>query len=66
MPVVELIAEGADLSQIQAYSYPKLDKLLQQALKNQAVPDVTAITANAAADKKGGKPPAKGKGASVA
>jgi len=65
MPPAETLAEGQDPTQIANYSYPRLDKLLQMALKQQVVPDITLIQANAEKDKKGGKPAAgKGKGAS--
>jgi hypothetical protein len=33
MPPIETIAEGADNTKIENYNYPRLDKLLQQAIK---------------------------------
>jgi hypothetical protein len=65
MPSVEVLGENADSTVIASYSYPRLDKLLQMALKQQAVPDVTKIDA-AGADKKGGKAPPPKKGAPAA
>ena len=56
-PPVESIAEGLDPNKLESYTYPRLDKLLALALKQQVVPDVTQV--NASADGKGGK--AKGK-----
>ena len=38
---VETIAEGADTTKIESYNYPRLEKLLQTALKQQIVPDIT-------------------------
>lgn len=32
-PAVEVLAEGADPLQIQSYTYPRLEKLLQMALR---------------------------------
>jgi hypothetical protein len=43
MPQVESIGEGADANKIESYNYPKLEKLLQNALKQQIVPDITQI-----------------------
>jgi hypothetical protein len=66
IPEVEKIGEGAETSDISAYSYPRLDDLYKRALKAQVVPDVIASAASADAGKgkggKGGKD-AKGKGA---
>jgi len=47
MPIVEVLAENADSAVIGSYTYPRLDKLLQMALKQQAVPDVTKIDTGA-------------------
>lgn len=60
-PNVETLAEGQDASKIESYTYPRLDKYLAMALKQQIVPDVTQIQA-APEVKKGGKtaPPKKG------
>ena len=33
MPPIETIADGADNTKIENYNYPRLDKLLQQAIK---------------------------------
>ena len=63
-PAVEVLAEGADALQIQSYTYPRLEKLLQMALRQQVVPDVTKIEA-AGGDKKAKAPPPK-KGAPAA
>jgi len=41
MPQVETIAEGADSTKIESFNYPKLEKLLQNALKQQIVIDIT-------------------------
>lgn len=62
MPTVENMTEGSDSTLLGSYLYPRLDKLLQMALKQQAVPDVTKIDASGA-DKKGGKAPPAKKGA---
>lgn len=59
MPGVEVLAEGADSGLIGSYQYPRLEKLLQMALKQQVVPDVTQVQAAAAGDKKGKAAPAK-------
>lgn len=63
MPQIETLQEGTDAQVLDNYTYPRLDRILQQALKNQVVPDVTAIQASAAGDKKGGKAPPPKKGA---
>lgn len=60
MPSVEFVGETADRSNIDSYSYPRLEKLLAMALRMQVIPDVTQLAAAGGADKKG-KPPAKGK-----
>lgn len=52
-PSYESIAEGADATSPASYSYPRLDKLLTMALKQQVVPDVTQLQA-AVDPKKGG------------
>lgn len=62
MPATETLAEGADSTSISNYTYPRLEKLLQMALKQQVVPDVTKIE-SAGGDKKGGKAPPPKKGA---
>lgn len=60
IPQVEQLVENSDSSQINNYSYPRLEKLLQLALKQQVVPDVTAIQTQTDKAPKGGKakPPA--------
>lgn len=69
LPEVEKLAEGAETSDLAAYTYPRLDDLYKRALKAQVVPDVLAAAAAAEAGKgkggKGGKD-AKGKGAAEA
>jgi len=61
MPSVEFVGEASDRSNIESYSYPRLEKLLAMALRMQVIPDVThQAAAGAGADKKG-KAPAKGK-----
>lgn len=52
-PSFESIAEGADATALESYAFPRLDKLLTMALKQQVVPDVTQLAA-AADPKKGG------------
>lgn len=60
-PEVERLAEGAEPTDLAAYSYPRLDDLFKRALKAQVVQDVS--TGSAAADpKKGGKKEAPKKG----
>jgi len=66
LPEVERLAEGAEPSDMSAYSYPRLDDLYKKALKAQVVPDVLAAAASADAGKgaKGkGKDAGKGKAA---
>lgn len=63
MPLVEVLNEGNDATLIGSYVYPRLEKLLQMALKQQVVPDVTAVSAGAGGDKKGTKAPPPKKGA---
>ena len=41
MPPVESLPEGADAQNPDVYTYPRLDKLFEKALKTQVVPDVT-------------------------
>jgi len=41
LPPVEVFAEGQDPFSIDSYTYPRLDKLFERALKAQVVPDVT-------------------------
>jgi len=54
LPPVEQ-APVDDPFKAEAYTYPRLDKLFEKALKAQVVPDVIALAAQAAAgDKKGG------------
>ena len=58
-PVVEQLPENSDSTKLESYSYPRLDRLLALAIKQQVVTDTTQV--HAAADaKKGG---AKGKDA---
>ena len=60
VPEVEKLAEGSEPTDIQAYSYPRLDDLFKRALKAQVVPDVLSQAAAADAGKKGaGKKDAK-------
>ena len=61
LPEVERLTEGADMKDLAAYSYPRLDELFKRALKAQVVPDVSSQAAAADAGK--GKAPAKGKDA---
>lgn len=62
LPEVERLAEGAEQSDLSAYSYPRLDDLYKKALKAQVVPDVLAAAAQADAGKaKGKKDAGKGK-----
>jgi len=64
MPPIETIPDGADNTNYKNYNYPRLDKILQYALKNQVVPDVNAVAV--AKDAKGGaKAPPPKKGAAV-
>lgn len=63
-PEVEKVADGADQTKVESYTYPRLDRLLAMALRQQVVPDVTQVTANVD-PKKGGKKDAK-KGAAAA
>ena len=58
LPVVEILTEGSDSNVAGSYTYPRLDKIFEKALKSQFVIDVT-LGAAAAQDKKGGAP-AKG------
>ena len=63
-PEVEKLPEGSDNSKAESYSYPRLDRLLAMAIKQQVVPDVTQVTA-AADNKKGGAKKPDKKGAAV-
>ena len=51
--------EGSDANDIASYTYPRLDRLLAQALKQQVVPDVTQVQTTGDAKGKGGKKDAK-------
>lgn len=55
--------DNADGTKVDSYTFPRLDRLLAMALKQQVVPDVTQNAA-AGEPKKGGKKDAK-KGAAV-
>ena len=61
-PPIETIGENNDPTKLENYTYPRLDRLLALALKQQVVQDITQ--ANAVADakgaKKGGKEAKKG------
>ena len=57
-PPIEQLAEGQDPNKLESYAYPRLDRLLALALKQQVVPDVTQVITSADA-KKGGKKDAK-------
>ena len=57
LPPVETLLEGADPLSAGSYTYPRLDKIFEKALKTQFVADVTLKGGD---DKKGGAPPAKG------
>lgn len=65
-PPIESLPEGADATNPDLYTYPRLDKLLLMALKQQIIADVSqqsqvADPKNKGAAVKGGKaPPAKG------
>ena len=61
---MENLPEGADATKIESYVYPRLDRLLAMAIKQQVVVDVTQVQA-ASDPKKGGKKDAK-KGAPAA
>ena len=54
-PPIEAIAEGVDSNKVENYTYPRLDKLLALALKQQVVHDVTQINSSADGKGKGGK-----------
>lgn len=41
IPAVESVPEGADRTQIENYTFPRLEKLLAMAIKHQIIPDVT-------------------------
>jgi hypothetical protein len=41
LPPVELLPEGSDPNNLELYTYPRLDKLFEKALKTQVVADVT-------------------------
>lgn len=58
-PAVEVLAEGQDASNIEAYTFPRLDKLLVMALRQQIVPDVTQLSAAIDPKKGGAKKDAK-------
>ena len=63
LPEVERLAEGADVNEINSYSYPRLDDLFKKALKAQIVPDVSSQSAAADTGKKAaGKKDPKAKG----
>ena len=66
MPPTESTEEGANLSDLESYTYPRLDELYKRAIKAQVVPDVTALSAAQAdakkAPKKGDKKGAAGGG----
>lgn len=63
-PAIENLPEGADSTKIESYIFPRLDRLLAMAIKQQVVIDVTQVQA-AADPKKGAKKDAK-KGAPAA
>lgn len=44
-PPIEQKTEGADENFVESWTFPRLDKLLLMALKQQVVPDVTQLTA---------------------
>lgn len=58
LPPVESLQEGADANIAGSYSYPRLDKIFEKALKAQFIPDVTL---SAGGQDKKGAAPAKGK-----
>jgi len=64
-PSFESIDETKDATQLANYSYPRLDKLLTMALKQQVVPDVTQLQAAADPKKGGAKKEAPKKGAAA-
>jgi hypothetical protein len=41
LPPVEVLPDGADPNNLEAYTYPRIDKLFEKALKTQVVLDVT-------------------------
>ena len=64
-PAIENLAEGLDASKIENYLFPRLDRLLALAVKQQVVPDVTQTQA-ATDPKKGGAKKNDKKGAVAA
>lgn len=58
-PAVENLPEGSDPTKIESYAYPRLDRLLAMAVKQQVVPDVTQVQAAADPKKGGAKKDAK-------
>ena len=42
-PAVENLPENADATKLESYQYPRLDRLLALAIKQQVVPDTTQV-----------------------
>lgn len=61
-PAVENLPEGADSQKVESYVYPRLDRLLAMAIKQQVVVDVTQVQATIDPKKGGGKKEAPKKG----
>lgn len=53
-PAVENLPAEADPTKLENYTFPRLDRLLAMAIKQQVVPDVTQVQAAADQGKKGG------------
>lgn len=62
LPPVESLIEGADINVAASYTYPRLDKIFEKALKTQFVVDVS-LNAAGQGQVKGGAAPPKGKDA---
>ena len=58
-PAVENLPEGADATRLESYVFPRLDRLLAMAIRQQVVPDVTQVQAAADPKKGGAKKDAK-------
>lgn len=58
-PAIENLPEGADSTKIESYIFPRLDRLLAMAIKQQVVLDVTQVQAATDPKKGGAKKDAK-------
>ena len=54
-PAVENIPDGADATKVESYTYPRLDRILAMAIRQQVVPDVTQMQTSADPKKAAGK-----------